>query len=74
MNTVAQTPQAIQSAVKECFALCFGGGAPVDEIGRYCSELRDMGWDETDILNVEVTVRRMLVRVIEDKIPEDDAE
>jgi len=33
-----------------------------------------MGWDEPDILNVEVTVRRMLVRVIDDKFPEDDAE
>ena len=74
MNTVAQTSQSIQSAVRECFALCFGGSSPVDEIGKYCSELRAMGWDEPDILNVEVTVRRMLVRVIDDKFPEDDAE
>jgi hypothetical protein len=47
--------------------------APIDEIGKYCAELRAMGWDEPDILHIEVTVRRMLMRVIDDKASEDDA-
>jgi len=73
MYTVAQTPQAIQAAVKECFAGCFDGGPAIDHISRYCAELRAMGWDEPDILSVEVTVRRMLIRMLDNKTSEDDA-
>jgi hypothetical protein len=60
----AQLPQAIKAAVQECLDRCYRGTTPLGEIAQFADELRAQAWDEPDIVNVEVAVRRVLAGVM----------
>ena len=75
MNTTAQSAQSaqsIQEAVKRCLSRCYEGSPPISEIARFSEELRVQGWDEPDILSVELAVRRVLSQVIDNEIFDND--
>ena len=73
MKTVApHSSPAIQAAVNACLARCYASDPPIAALAEYLDELRGQGWDEPDILSVEITVRRVLAKVLDSKISDDD--
>jgi len=56
---IEMTSEKIRTAVKDCLTRCYQG-TPLGVIAEFSGELRDAGWDESDIRQVETAVRRVL--------------
>jgi hypothetical protein len=55
----------IRIAINECLSQChLGGQLPLASISRFTSELRQMGWCESDVHAVENAVRRTWLGVL----------
>jgi len=54
----------IHTAVKECLVRCYQGGTPLGVLGEFIGELREKGWSELDIRQVESAVRKVLAGVM----------
>lgn len=50
----------INKAIQECLNQCRASESPLAYLSRYCDELRQAGWTETDIRTVETAVVRLL--------------
>ncbi len=61
---IEMSSDKIRSAIKDCLTRCYGGGTPLGIIAEFAGELRDSGWNETDIRQVELAVRRVLSGVM----------
>jgi hypothetical protein len=64
-STLTDQSQAlIHAAVKECLVRCYQGGTPLGVLGAFIAELREKGWSEPDIRQVELAVRKVLAGVM----------
>jgi hypothetical protein len=59
-----QPAQAINEAVRDCLARCERGKTPLGVIAEYMGELRDKGWEESDVQTVAAAVRRVLAGIV----------
>jgi len=73
-KTAIEMSDKVRSAIKDCLTRCYEGGTPIGVIAEFCAELRESGWDDTDIHHVEQAVRRVLSGVmnIEEATSQDD--
>jgi hypothetical protein len=55
----------IRAAVNNCLMRCYGGGTPLGVIAEFAGELRDSGWHEDAIRQVESSVRKVLAGVMD---------
>ncbi len=60
------TEDKIRAAVNDCLLRCYRGDTPLGAIAEFAGELRDSGWQEADIRQVESSVRRVLAGVMDD--------
>lgn len=59
----------INDAIQQCLNYCRGAEAPLARLARFCDELRESGWNESDVRAVELAV----VRLLSGMIPKDDS-
>jgi hypothetical protein len=59
------TSEKIRAAVKDCLTRCYAGHTPLGIIAEFAGGLRDAGWNEPDIRQVETAVRRVLAGVMD---------
>jgi len=59
-----QPENAIRAAVQDCLARCYEGNTPLGVLAQCLSELRQQGWDQSDIRKVETAVRKVLAGVV----------
>jgi hypothetical protein len=60
------TEDKIRGAVNDCLLRCYRGGTPLGVIAEFAGELRDSGWEEEAIRQVESSVRKVLAGVMDD--------
>jgi len=60
------TEDKIRAAVKDCLSRCYRGHTPLGVIAEFAGELRASGWQETEIRQVELSVRKVLAGVMDD--------
>lgn len=58
--------EKIRAAVGECLMRCYRGHTPLGVIAEFAGELRNSGWQEPEIRQVESSVRKVLAGVMED--------
>ena len=61
---MSQSEAHIAAAVRACLARCHEGLTPIGAIAEFVSELRDQGWEEAHIHQVEKTVRRVWAGIV----------
>jgi len=59
-----QSSEAIAEAVRMCVTRCTAGNTPLGVIAEFAGELRDRGWQESDVQVMERTVRKVLAGLI----------
>ena len=62
-------PEKINNAVQDCLNRCRGSETPLATLARFCDDLRQSGWNETEIRAVETAVVRMLGAISDNDIP-----
>ena len=60
----SQSRKSVRSKVRECLARCSGAPIPLACLAEFVSQLRQEGWEEADIHQVEVTVLKILAGMI----------
>ena len=69
-----RTDKQIGEAVKQCLDRCYAtGNTPLGAIGEFAATLGANGWSDTDVMLVELSVRKLLAGVVGDKWPNDSA-
>ena len=62
-----RTEAEIQTAIRECLALCQQKSSPLSGLMEYIVKLRAEKWDVEDIRMMETAVVRILVELARDK-------
>jgi hypothetical protein len=59
--------ERINEAVRGCLARCYVSSSPLACLAEYVTQLRsDSTWEDSDVLEVEVAVQRVLKRMTQD--------
>jgi hypothetical protein len=69
------TTNRLNGAVQLCLQQCYRSDNPIASLAQYTANLRQLGWDEAEIEELEIVVRRILGRVLKpirhhDKMPQ----
>ena len=69
------TTNRLNGAVQLCLQRCYRAEHPIASLAEYTANLRLLGWDESEIEELEIVVRRILGRVLKprgnkDKTPQ----
>ena len=62
----AMTDEKIRAAVSDCLLRCYRGHTPLGVIAEFAGELRTSGWQEEEIRQVELSVRKVLAGLMDD--------
>jgi hypothetical protein len=57
--------ERINKAIRDCLQRCQGTESPVACLALFCDELRQGGWNDSEVLTVEVAVIRILSIVVD---------
>jgi hypothetical protein len=58
-----QTEIRLNNAVQLCLQRCYLAYDPIATLAQYADNLRALGWDDVEVAELEVVVRRILRRV-----------
>lgn len=58
------TTSRLNGAVHLCLQKCYRAENPIACLAEYISELRRMGWQDWEVEELEIAVRRILGRVL----------
>jgi hypothetical protein len=59
-----QSENSIREAVKACLNRCYEGATPLGVLAESLADLRERGWSESDVRQVEISVRKVLAGVM----------
>ena len=51
-------------AIRHCLAQCYATDFPLTRLAQFCTKLRQLGWSQQDVREVETAVRRLLAGVM----------
>lgn len=64
------TVSRLNSAVQLCLQRCYRAENPIACLAEYTQDLRLVGWEESEIEELEIVVRRILRRVLRPANPD----
>jgi hypothetical protein len=59
-----QSEDTIRAAVADCLAQCYRGGTPLGVLAEFVAKVRDEGWADPEVRQVESSVRKVLAGVM----------
>lgn len=59
-----KSTEAIGAAVRECLSRCSQANFPLAALAGFVAQLRQGGWREADVHEVEATVRKLLAGIV----------
>jgi hypothetical protein len=65
LMVIEMSSEKIRLAVKECLVRCYQGNTPLGVIAEFRRDLQESGWLESEIRQVEQTVRTVLAGMSE---------